>query len=320
WSPDGQRIAWASDRNGNFDIYIANADGSEATRLTASPVDELSPRWSPEGERIAFSRLGEIMVMNSDGSATRQLTEMEPESTAAPCKAGGFLGGWSPDGTQLTFYTASISQGSGQICIVDADGLNLTVVKADPDAYHVEPAWSPLDRRIAYRSVRQDNHEVYVVNADGSDDMNLTGSPATDIEPAWSPDGRWIAFASDRDGNFEIYIMRSDGSEVTRLTDDAAKDSVPAWGAPRPLALPGPTTGVRPVDMPELPEQPTVSSLPTPASIATVQMPTLVSSPTIEVPTTVPPSGTSGGACWMTWGVMRKPSPPTNGHGRPPPI
>lgn len=116
------------------------------------------------------------------------------------------------------------------MCTVNVDGSQLTVVRGDPDTYNTEPAWSPKHQRIAYRSIRQGNHEVYVVNADGSDDTNLTTNQAMDIEPAWSPDGQWIVFSSNRTYDFDLFIMRADGSGLLQLTKTHGKDSNPSWG------------------------------------------------------------------------------------------
>ena len=86
------------------------------------------------------------------------------------------------------------------------------------------PAWSPNGRRIAFASLRDGNSEVYVMNADGSRQRNLTRNPAEDFFPAWSPNGRRIAFASLRDGNSEVYAMNADGSGQRNLTRDPAED------------------------------------------------------------------------------------------------
>jgi TolB protein len=230
-SPDGDKIIFASNREGVYHIYIMDTDGSGVTKLTDADAGDLSPRWSPDGEQIAFSRTGAIYVMNSDGSNIRQITQPESEATAPPCKAGGFLGDWSPDGTQVTFYAASATRGLGQVCTVNVDGSDLTVVASEPEGWHVEPTWSADGEWIAYRFIGpDDNHEIYKVRPDGTDSTNLTENEAMDIEPGWSFDGEWIVFSSSRTGNFDLYMMRPDGSDVARLTNSSGKDSDPAWG------------------------------------------------------------------------------------------
>jgi Tol biopolymer transport system component len=82
---------------------------------------------------------------------------------------------------------------------------------------------------IVFVSTNDDSHEIFVMNADGSEPTRLTSNSDEDLNPVWSPDGTRIAFESDRDGNWEIYLMNADGSELTRLTDNLADDRVPAW-------------------------------------------------------------------------------------------
>jgi Tol biopolymer transport system component len=82
---------------------------------------------------------------------------------------------------------------------------------------------------IAFTSQRDGNSEIYVMNADGTDQRRLTHAAGDDYSPDWSPDGRKIAFVSERDGNDEIYGMNADGSEQRRLTSSRAHDYPPAW-------------------------------------------------------------------------------------------
>ena len=99
------------------------------------------------------------------------------------------------------------------------------------------PSWSPDGKKIVYADDRNIvdgsvNWEIYVMNADGTDQINLTNSPRAtgDFEPSWSPDGSKITFASYRDGNWEIYVMNADGTNQTRLTYSPGNDLVPDFG------------------------------------------------------------------------------------------
>ena len=83
--------------------------------------------------------------------------------------------------------------------------------------------------KIAFDTDRDGNYEIYVMDADGSNQTNLTNNPAQDGYPSWSPDGSVIAFISDRDGNYEIHVMDADGSNLTNLTNNPASDGSPSW-------------------------------------------------------------------------------------------
>ena len=215
------RIAFVSDRDGNWDVYVMNADGSDVTRLTDAAAWDQWPSWSPDGMRIAFhsdrDESWDIYAMNADGSDVTRLTD-DTASDLGPS--------WSPDGRRIAFY--SDRDGDFEIYVMDADGSGVTRLTDSPEPdWH--PSWSPDGGRIAFVSERDGDFEIYVMNADGSDVTRLTDDTATDSSPSWSPDGRRIAFASDRDGDFEIYVMNADGSDVTQLTDDTASDLGPSW-------------------------------------------------------------------------------------------
>jgi len=225
WSPDGERIAFASDRDGNWEIYVMDADGVEQRRLTRTPEeDESSPAWSPDGERIAYvtgviRNDPTIHVMNSDGSGRKRL-------------AAGNWPSWSPDGEKIVYNDTTLAvmnaDGSGQRRPDDPS----LVRRLTPAAYAEEPAWSPDGTRIAFVSTPGiGGTEIYVIDAGGSERTRLTDIPGDDHwPPTWSPDGTRIAFTSEgTEGNPEIYVMNSDGSGLTRLTDDPAEDMFPAW-------------------------------------------------------------------------------------------
>ena len=224
-SPAG-RIAFASDRDGNFEIYVMNADGSGVTRLTNNPASDGAPAWSPDGSRIAFvsERDGnvEIYVMNADGTGQTRLTN-NPDGDQVPV--------WSPDGGQIAFYS-DIRDGidilNSGIYVMNADGSGVTGLSNDP-AFDYAPDWSPDGSKIAFISSREGNYDLYVMNADGSGVTKLTDDLPWHAYPAWSPDGSRIAFMAELDGNVDIYVMNTDGSGQTRLTDHPAKDYLPHW-------------------------------------------------------------------------------------------
>ncbi len=94
------------------------------------------------------------------------------------------------------------------------------------------PAWSPDGEKIAFTSGRDGNPEIYVMNADGSGQTNITNNPAQDSiqgDFSWSPDGTKILFHTDRDGNVEVYVTDADGSNVVNLTNHPAMDLAAVW-------------------------------------------------------------------------------------------
>ena len=219
WSPDGTQIAFMSNRDGNYEIYVMAADGSQPTRLTQHSADDWDPAWSPDGTQITFHSyrddilLSGIYVMAADGSQPTRLTQH-----------GGLDPAWSPDGTQIAFWSYRDVFLNSEIYVMAADGSQLRRLRSG-----YSPAWSPDGTQIAFQSDRDGNGEIYVMAADGSQPTRLTQHSATDWFPAWSPDGTQIAFESYRDGNGEIYVMAADGSQPTRLTQHSADDRSPAW-------------------------------------------------------------------------------------------
>jgi TolB protein len=236
WSPDGQRIAFGTDRDVNDEIYVINADGTNPTDLTNNAASDTSPAWSGDGQKLAFTsdRDGtfnlEIYSMNADGSAQTRLT-----STADSVLDTGAA--WSPGAQRIAFTTTR--DGNSEIYVMNTDGSGQTNLTQNA-ATDSGADWSPDGQRIAFASRRDGNAEIYVMNADGTNPTRLTTNNTSDFSPAWSPDGQTIAFRTNRDGNgYEIYSMNADGTSQTRLTTNTWLDTDPDWqplgaGYPRP--------------------------------------------------------------------------------------
>ena len=235
WSPDRQKIAFMSNRDGDPEVYVMAADGSDVQRLTKHRGFDWLPAWSPDGTQIAFIRDTDppatgplyplrspsIYVMDADGSNVQRLTEFT---------TGGYIT-WSPDGERIAFE-ANLDE-IWEIYVMETDGSNVQRITHTPvkDAQSTAPNWSPDSRKIAFDSTRDGNFEIYVMDADGSNVQRITHNDKVDARPAWSPDGLRIVFHSTRDGSSgqEIYVMDADGGNVERLTDNNHFDGHPDW-------------------------------------------------------------------------------------------
>ncbi len=213
------KVVFESTRDGNYEIYVMNADGTGQTRLTNNSTTDGNPTWSPDGTKIAFDSFRdgnfEIYVMNADGTGQTRVTNNPAYDTAST---------WSPDGTQIAFMRGPVFD--EDIYIMNADGSGETRLTTSGGRF---PDWSPDGTKIAFDSDRLGNFDVYVMNADGTGQTRFTTSPMGDGVANWSPDSKKIAFQSFRDGNWEIYVMNADGTGQTRLTASPGADEFPAW-------------------------------------------------------------------------------------------
>lgn len=178
WSPDGRRIAYASNLGG-LHIRIVNSDGSGDRRLTARTLSAFQPAWSPDGDRIAFVALNpnEIMLVNPDGSGLENLTHGLGEEDSPA---------WSPDGGRLVFNSVPRDQPlESEVAVMNRDGSGRANLTNRP-GFDLSPDWSPDGRRIVFVRGDETNDEIYVMNADGSEPVNVSNRPDTfDSAPDW---------------------------------------------------------------------------------------------------------------------------------------
>ena len=226
------RIAFVSNRDGNSEIYVKNADGTGLTRLTDDPAVDVYPAWSPDGSRIAFTSTRDghynIYVMNADGSGVTQLTT-----------STGSVGSQAPAwcGTQIAYMSDDYFDMFPDVYVMNDDGTGQTRLTLDNASFDEFPSWSPDCGKIAFTKDPSGKDQVYVMNADGSGVTQLTnGGISKNSHPAWSPDGTRIAFSTDRDDvghSTEIYVMNADGTQQTRVSanSDFHLYDFPAWSS-----------------------------------------------------------------------------------------
>jgi len=224
-------VLFASNRDGNYEVYVMYDDGANQTRLTNNPATDLGGVFSRDRKRIAFASdrdgpgvRGEIYAMNADGTNVTRLT-FDP----AYGSVENHVDDWNLDGTRILFHS---NRADGccvfNLWIMNADGTNPQQLtfgsNNDTDA-----EFSPDGRRIVFISWRSGNADIWVMNADGTSPTQLTTNPGYDASPCFSPDGSKIAFWSTRDGNFEIYTMNANGSGQTNITNNPATDTNPCF-------------------------------------------------------------------------------------------
>ncbi len=265
-STQNGRIAFVSRRDGNYEIYVMNADGSNPTRLTNNTTDDDSPMFSPDGTKIVFTSQrdgnAEIYVMNANGTNQIRLTNNSAYDTSPAFSPDGLkiafesdrtafaqiytmnaadgtnqtritpnsefnqFPKFSPDG--LTIVFASYRSGSGEIYVINVNGTGETRLTNNA-VQDGNPAFSPDGTKIVFDTERDGNSEIYTMNANGTSPTRLTTNTAFDYGATFSPDGTKVAFTSQRDGNREVYTMNVNGSSQTRLTASAGDDQQPTW-------------------------------------------------------------------------------------------
>jgi len=201
WSPDGKHIAYMSDENGNFDIYVMNVDTGQALNLTEDHTgDDTNPEWSPDGNRIAYYSDrggGGIYHLSNIGGAPILVINI----AITLGKKFRTNMSWSPDGSNLVYTNASL------LSIISVKGGKPEEIQLPPitryRAWLLEPAWSPYGKRIAFTEPHDFNKlksTIWTLTPDGSNPIKITDGNSFSDNPVWSRDGRRLFFISDMGG------------------------------------------------------------------------------------------------------------------------
>jgi TolB protein len=220
---DGERMVGPVGDRGISNIYIADYDGANQTRVTVSRALDITPAWSPDGKAIAYTsyRTGFQDIIVSyifEGRRTNP--------TAGTSDKQNFLPAWSPDGSKLAF--TSNRDGNSEIYVVNRDGSGLRRLTTHP-AIDVTPTWSPTGNQIAFTSDRTGSPQIWVMNADGSELHKITNESKCD-RPTWSvsPNNE-IAYASQTGAGFDIKIFEVASGATRTITDGIGSNESPAF-------------------------------------------------------------------------------------------
>ena len=276
-APTTAKIAFASNRSGNWEIYVMNPDGSQQERLTQNNARDFSPVWSPDGEQILFvsdrGGLSDLYVMDADGKHVRRVfrksaLRMEPT--------------WSPDGERIAFHAeeprwsiqtatihgAAVKQvalaewrggnpswaangneiafvgdvgGTRRILILQLLSGGIRTFLPKEKSWMYTPAWSPDGDKLAFTwsKLALDGREsIYVANRDGSD-LKPIGEPAFDVSnPTWSPDGDKVVYVEDAKNNNDRQIVLVDvETGGKKQLTRQGLNITPAWFNPKSLPV-----------------------------------------------------------------------------------
>jgi TolB protein len=214
-------VVFVSARDGDREIWVMNADGSDPVQLTFNMTNDVVPAWSPDGRTITFTatRDGnpEIYVMAADGSGQTNLT-----NDPAWDQAGVF----SPDGKRIAFY--SNRDGDFDIWVMNADGSGVTQLTNAPGADQY-PDWSPNGKEIAF----QRNGDIYVLDLRTGVETLVWDDPVFADMPVYSPNGKQLAFMSRSPGYATIFVIDVDGGTPVNLTPRPA-DMTSGWASAFP--------------------------------------------------------------------------------------
>lgn len=231
-SSDSKKVyfqSWVQGADGKFSSqhFSVDLNGENIQREGRVGKNIGWPAFTKDGMRAVYhTRInGNAELMLVDMAEPNNLNEFSNIKRLTFDKEADFFAAWSPDETQIAFY--SWRTDVAQIFVMNADGSNIRNL-SNNTARESDPTWS-VKGEITFESHVSGNADVWVMNGDGTGRRNLTNHPSEDSWGAWSPDGERIVFSSDRDGDHDLYVMNRDGSNLQQITNQPGIDHWPRW-------------------------------------------------------------------------------------------
>jgi len=225
-SPDGKRIAFSSNRNGKWHVYLMNADGRNIMQITTGESNDMHPSFSPDGTRLIYSSLADA----GGAGGQWQMCVIDLVSRQQKLIGPGLFPCWSPDKTRdviafqktrargsrwFSLWTCELSNAEADQA-GQTDAGKVTEIAVSANSALVSPSWSPDGKHVAFVSIvepaqirngkPQGQQDVWVVDADGTNRRRLTDGTATNLTPCWAVDNR-VYFVSDRSGHESIWSL-----------------------------------------------------------------------------------------------------------------
>ena len=234
-SPTGDQILFTSDREGTRDLYVMDVDGKNVRPLFPNTsAERTQPTWSPDGERIAYSHrtLGgiNIHIAKADATAVKPIVNLKNVHSGFPT--------WSSDGTEIAFVVADeLHWASRQIRFINLKTYKQETLLEDDFPRMSQPAWSPVDDRIAFVWFRpaKKRQSVFIVNRDGSYLSRMTSLVAN--APVWAPSGDALIYTEGVVGSdSQIFKINLITHQTTQLTDNGSNRSS-NWFDPKQLPV-----------------------------------------------------------------------------------
>ncbi len=234
-SPNGERMLYIEFVNGHEQLFLSSAHFAHSSQITFDDADHEDPAWSPDGKHIAFVKISDssevIYMMDTLG---RNIQRLSPEGMKT------IHASWSPDSKLVLFCTdddlAPPKKNSSDIYSINISTGDLKkIISGGTNTF---PVLSPDGKKLAFRKmIGEKNSEIFIADADGSNQQNISNHPAFDGWPCWSPDGNWIAFASNRNSNYQetarntyqIFVMDKDGNHVSLIANTTGRATAPKW-------------------------------------------------------------------------------------------
>ncbi|MBU0713112.1 Tol-Pal system beta propeller repeat protein TolB [bacterium] len=207
--------------NKSKNLALMDTDGDNIRQITNNKSLNMSPCWSPAGDKVAFisyiKNNPELIIMNLENKETSKLSKQKA-TYSSPI--------WSPDGKKIAFTL--IKDGNSDIYVMDNQGNNLKRL-TDNSSIDTSPSWSPTGREIAFTSDRSGSPQIYIMDSNGQNVHRLTYETNYSDSPVWSPKGELVAFVAREKTGFHIYSIDVNGENLRCLTDGRGSNENPSW-------------------------------------------------------------------------------------------